>query len=101
MKLAILLNLLLLVTAAHAQEPEQADYCHDASINQDWRKHIAAYPQDPIILKLAGLREGLCLMIERGQITQEQGINIWEDERKRSLVDRNKEQALHMPNYSL
>ena len=101
MKFGFISILLFLASAANAQASEQVDYCHDAKINQDWHKQITEYPEDPIILKLAGLREGLCLMIDRGQIKHEQGITIWEDERQRSIVDRNNEQAKQMPKYNL
>jgi hypothetical protein len=45
---------------------------------------LTDYPTDPVILKLAGLREGLCLMIDRKQFSHEQGTDIWEDERQQS-----------------
>jgi hypothetical protein len=101
MKFGLMSILLFLPLAANAEETAKVDYCHDAKINQDWNKQIAEFPKDPIILKLAGLREGLCMMIDRGQITHEQGINIWEDERQRSLADRHKEEAKQMPKYTL
>jgi hypothetical protein len=74
MKPALFSTLLFLALAANAEESGKVDYCHDAKVNQDWLKN----PKDPVILKLAGLREGLCLMIDRGQITHEQGTDIWE-----------------------
>jgi hypothetical protein len=50
---------------------------------------------------LAGLREGLCLMIDRKQISHEQGTDIWEDERQRSIVDRDQEQTQKMPKFTI
>ncbi|MDD5494470.1 MAG: hypothetical protein PHG36_07370 [Dehalococcoidia bacterium] len=102
MKTGLISILLFFLTfTTNAEETEGIDYCHDAKINQDWLKMIGEYPKDAIILKLAGLREGLCLMIDRGQISHEQGIDIWEDERQRSMVDRGQEQAKKMPKYIL
>jgi hypothetical protein len=46
-----------------AEEVKGIDYCHDANVSQVWQKLLADYPHDPIIIKLAGLREGLCMMI--------------------------------------
>jgi hypothetical protein len=57
--------------------------------------------EDPIILKLAGLRTGLCQMIDKKQITHEQGTDIWEDERQRSIVDRSNEETKQAPKYTL
>jgi len=87
--------------SVYAEETEKIDYCHDDKINQDWTKRVAEFPNDPIILKLAGLREGLCLMIDRGQITHEQGTDIWEDERQRSIVDRGNEDSKKAPKFTL
>lgn len=93
--------LFCLTFSAYSEETEKVNYCHDDKINQDWIKKVADYPKDPIILKLAGLREGLCLMIDRGQIRHEQGTDIWEDERQRSIVDRSNEDSKKMPKYNL
>ncbi len=95
------LSLALLATVASADEVAGVDYCHDPKASQEWQKMVIEYPKDPIIIKLAGLREGLCLMIDRGQITHEQGTDIWEDERQRSIVDRGSEDAKKMPKYTL
>jgi len=84
-----------------AEEVKGIDYCHDAKVSQEWLKMITDYPTDPVILKLAGLREGLCLMIDRKQISHEQGTDIWEDERQRSIVDRDQEQTKKMPKFTI
>lgn len=99
--LLITILLFFLAFSAYSEETEKMNYCHNEKINQDWIKRVAEFPNDPIILKLAGLREGLCLMIDRGQIRHEQGIDIWEDERQRSIVDRSNEDAKKMPKYNL
>ncbi len=93
--------MLFMTITADADEVKGVDYCHDAKVSKEWHKLLADYHNDPIIIKLAGLREGLCLMIDRKQITHEQGTDIWEDERQRSLVDRNKEQPQKMPKYTI
>ncbi len=100
-KLIFMLLLLCLTTAINAEEIQGIDYCHNPSINQDWDKKITDFPKDPIILKLAGLRTGLCQMIDNKQITHEQGTDIWEDERQRSIVDRQNEETKQAPKYTL
>jgi len=40
-------------------------------------------------------------MIDRGQITHEQGTDLWEDVRQRSIVDRSKDDAKKAPKYTL
>jgi hypothetical protein len=91
----------LFAVSVNAEEVKGVDYCHDAKINQDWDKQIAQYPNDAIILHLAGLREGLCQMIDRGQITHEQGTDLWEDVRQRSIVERGKEEEKKAHNFTL
>lgn len=90
-----------LAFAASAEEVEGVDYCHDAKVNQDWVKQVAQYPNDAIILHLAELREGLCRMIDRGQITHEQGTDLWEDTRQRGIVERGKEEEKKARNFTL
>lgn len=85
----------------HGEEVKGVDYCHDDKVSKQWLDLLSDYPTDPIIIKLVGLREGLCLMIDRKQITHEQGTDIWEDERQRSINDRNKEQAKKMPEFTI
>jgi hypothetical protein len=92
---------LLIKTFAHAEDGAAPNYCHDMQKNQEWREMVSEYPNDPIIIKLAGLREGLCIMIDRGQITHEQGVNLWEDERQRSVVERGNDDAKKAPKYDL
>ena len=50
---------LFLAFTANAEVTEKVDYCHDAKVNQDWKKTLTEFPDDPIIIKLAVLREGL------------------------------------------
>jgi hypothetical protein len=97
MKYMILAIMLTVSGMANAK----TDYCHDAKVNQDWIKILAEYPKDSVILKLAGLREGLCLMIDRGQITHEQGTDIWEDERNKSIIQRSNEELTSDPKLTL
>lgn len=96
-----LIGLLSFTINAFAEEVKGIDYCHDAKVSQEWLKMITDYPHDPVILKLAGLREGLCLMIDRKQISHEQGTDIWEDERQRSIIDRDKEQSQKIPKFTI
>jgi hypothetical protein len=92
---------LLFTQFAHAEATQSPNYCHDTSKNEEWKDMLAKYPNDPIIIKLAGLREGLCLMIDRGQITHAQGVDLWEEERQRSIVERSADDTKKAPRYDL
>jgi len=93
--------LLLFSVPLFAAEDEPANYCHDDSVEKDWARMLAETPTDPIIIKLFGLREGLCGMIDRGQITLEQGIDIWNDEHSRSVLQRSEDEAKRRKKYDL
>jgi hypothetical protein len=100
-QLLVILVTLFFPISALSEEAATVNYCHDDQKNQDWEKMVADYPNDPIIIKLAGLRVGLCVMIDRGQITHEQGVNLWEEERQRSIVERSNDDAKKAPKYVL
>ncbi|MGJ0483229.1 MAG: hypothetical protein ACR65R_01685 [Methylomicrobium sp.] len=91
--LTLLPALLFTTMFARAEEPQNPNYCRDASKNQEWKDRVAKYPNDPLVIKLAGLRKVLCLMIDRGQITHAQGVDLWEEERQRRIAERSAEDA--------
>jgi hypothetical protein len=48
----------------------------------------------------SGLKSGL-LAIDQGQIALEQGVNPWEDERQKSVVERSVDAAKKAPRIDL
>jgi hypothetical protein len=92
---------LLCAVSARAEDAASPNYCHGAQKIRDWQDMVAKYPNDPIVIKLAGLREGLCLMIDRGQITHAQGVDLWEEEHQRSIVERSADDAKKAPRFDL
>ena len=87
------LVLLLLFTLFFAHLPAIAaeDYCSDPESWQEWEKLIEKYPNDPDIQALHALRIGLCLKVERGDLTVEQGTDIFEKARKAILEKKRAE----------
>ena len=84
-----------------AAEDEPVNHRHEETVDKHWAKMLAETPEDPIIIKLFGLRKGLCEMIDQGQISLEQGTNIWEDERQRSVLQRANDEAKRRKKYDL
>ena len=76
----------------------ETDYCHDAAINAEWKRMIIKYPDDDIVLHLAGLREGLCNMVDRGEITKNKAIDIFESAKGGAVQSRFTEQVLNSKN---
>lgn len=85
------------LASAETETDPKPDYCHDPVVNQEWKAFVSDMPNDPIIIKLAGLREGLCQMIDRGEITHDFGNEIWNLEHQRSILERGKEELEARP----
>lgn len=71
------------------------DYCHDAGINSEWKRMINKYPDDDIVMHLAGLREGLCNMVDRGEISKNNAIDIFESAKGGAIQTRFTDQVLN------
>ena len=88
------LAIYLLSTCAFAE----ADYCHDEETRISWEKKIKKYSDDNLVLHLAGLHYGLCLMIEKGQISRDKAIDIFESAKGGAVQSRFTEQVLDKKN---
>ncbi|MGY6217364.1 hypothetical protein ACW73L_19595 [Methylolobus aquaticus] len=88
---------LLVAASARSRMTSVADdpdnYCHDPAIAEDWRRMLSETPNDPIVIKLYGLREGLCSLVSDGRVSLEQAPEIWERECAESVVQRFGEDA--------
>lgn len=84
--------ILAIMFAVSGMANAKTDYCHDETVNQEWKDLVSESPADPLIIKLAGLREGLCRMIDRGEINYDFGNDIWNMEHERAMHERNKDQ---------
>ncbi len=63
--------------SAHGDDPD--NYCNDAEINQQWTRLLMKSPDDPMTIRLYALRDGLCAMVDRGQVKLGVAIAIFED----------------------
>lgn len=87
------LVLLLIFTLLSANLPAIAaeDYCSDPESWREWEELLEKYPNDSDIQTLHALRIGLCLKVERGDLTVEQGTDIFENARKAILEKKKAE----------
>ena len=67
------------------------EYCSDPESWKEWEELIEKYPDDSDIQALHALRIGLCLKVERGDLTVEQGTDIFEKARKAILEKKKAE----------
>ncbi|MCI0400760.1 MAG: hypothetical protein L0Z68_05610 [Gammaproteobacteria bacterium] len=81
----IALVALLVSHPAFADEPD--NYCNDAESNQQWARLLMKAPDDPMIIRLYALRDGLCNMVDNGQVKLEHAIAIFETARSPAVMD--------------
>jgi len=81
----IALMVLLASYSAHGDEPD--NYCNDAEINQKWTRLFMKSSDDPMTIRLYALREGLCEMVDRGQVKLGVAIAIFEDARSPEVME--------------
>ncbi|NOU13804.1 MAG: hypothetical protein HOO92_07550 [Methylococcaceae bacterium] len=99
---SLLFLLLLFLPLSHADGMKEGEnYCHDTKSVEQNKALLGDHPNDPIIIRLMALREGLCNMIDRGLITVEQGIDIFNDEKNKSVIQRSNEEQTKSPKLTL
>ena len=91
--LFLLIFLILLFTNLPAIASE--DYCSDPESWKEWEELIEKYPNDSDIQALHALRIGLCHKVKRGDLTVEQGTDIFEKARKAILEKKKAETKRH------
>ena len=87
--LILLLTFALLIATLPATAGE--DYCSDPESWKEWEELIEKYPNDSDVQTLHALRIGLCHKVKRGDLTVEQGVNIFEKARKAILEKKKAE----------
>jgi len=98
----LLVILLFIAPLSHATEmKEGVNYCHDPESVAKNKALLGDHPSDLVIIRLIALRDGLCNMIDSGQITVDQGIDIFSDEKSKSIVQRSKEVLTQTPYLSI
>ena len=89
-RLFIGLSLVLVISRFVYAESE--NYCHDEKSWAEWDKIIEKYPDDMEVQTLHALRVGLCVKVDRGEITIEQATEIIESARETIIQKRKEDQ---------
>jgi hypothetical protein len=58
---------------------EERNYCNDPALNLEWELLIKKYPEDMGLHALHALRLGLCIKVERDDISLDDAFRIFED----------------------
>ena len=83
-----LLLLLLVASAAWAETPAQTNACQAPANRTEWARLLAQNPDDSGLKMRHALRLGLCVKVERGEITTDAGTLIFEQARSALLAQR-------------
>ena len=70
---------------------ESENYCRDQDSWKEWDELVQKYPNDHEFQALHALRIGLCVKIDKGSITIEQAIDIFENARE-AIVEKRKDE---------
>lgn len=89
--LVVLLTILSLQVVA-APKQSEANYCLDLSDQKEFEKLLIKNATDKSIVRLVAIRQGLCEMIEKNQISLDTGIDIWKNERQKMISAQTKKQ---------
>lgn len=76
-----------------SQDALYEDHCHD---QEAWRRiedFLRQHPRDPLVIRTYALRLGICQLMDTKKITLEQGIELFDLERQRVLMERQQEEA--------
>ena len=85
--LAILL-LLGFTAAAASDNAEPPNYCQSQESWGEWQELLAKHPDDRGLQTLHALRLGICLKVERDEITLDEGTAIFEDARRALIAQK-------------
>jgi hypothetical protein len=75
-----------------AEKEATKNYCHDQADKKKFDDLLSKYPTDRGIIRLFAMRQGLCEMIDKQQISLETGIDLWAIERQKILTERTKKE---------
>jgi len=71
---------------------ESENYCHDNESWKKWDELIQEAPQDTALQTLHALRIGLCVKVDRGEITLDMATEIFESAREAIIQKRKEDQ---------
>ena len=80
------LCLIFAIFSASSADPE--NYCHDEKSWKEWDTIIEKNPNDMEVQTLHALRIGLCVKVDRGEITLERATEIFESAREAIIQKR-------------
>jgi hypothetical protein len=87
----IVLVLFTVCFASFTFADEAPNNCHDPASWQDWNDRVKQHPDDKELHILHALWLGLCVKVERGDVSLDDAITIFENARS-TLIQRRQEE---------
>ncbi len=91
-KTIVFISLCLVFLAYNALFAESPNYCHDKDSWKEWDALIEKNPNDTEVQTLHALRIGLCVKVDRGEITLDRATEIFESAREAIIQKRKEDQ---------
>jgi hypothetical protein len=76
---------------------EAPNNCHDSASWQDWNDRVKKHPGDNELHTLHALWLGLCVKVERGDVSLDDAITIFENARNTLIQQRQEEKGEKKP----
>lgn len=86
MKLKLIILTLLILLFSFSLQAKDENYCNDPDANIQWEALIQEHPCDLQIHALHVLRFGLCFKVDRGDLSVDQAMEMFENMRS-ALID--------------
>ncbi len=88
--LACIAVLTAFAAGAAPDSDQQINHCHDSQANSEWARLAHENHQSDIWQRLFALRVGLCVMVERDELSVDRATHIFEAERTRGIAELKK-----------
>lgn len=69
------------------------NHCHDAAAWIKLDDLLRRFPNDHLVIRAYATRQGICRLIDEKKISLETGIQIFDIERQRAVMERSMEEA--------
>jgi len=85
----------LIAATAHAGWDDELyeNQCHDQAAWDKIDDLLKKVPNDPIVIRTYAMRLGICRLIEEKKISLDTGIQVFDIERQRAVMERSMEDA--------
>lgn len=88
-RVSLILSVLFILFLATQLAVATDNYCEDPESWEEWEALVKKYPNDLELHYLHALRIGLCVKVERGELTVEQATSIFETARD-AVIEKKK-----------